>query len=158
MFCPACGFEYTHKTNFCKRCGGELNSTDPPVIAQPPRRLAGVGLFLVAALFGIAGLLLCFTFLWNSLRFDLMPSQEALRVFRYGLTFVGVLDGLLIWQLSRVVGALQRSSPAPAQERVIIREVQPPQLGAPTDPIQNVAEARSVVEHTTRQFANLAEK
>ena len=26
MFCQSCGFEYTQKTNYCKRCGGELNA------------------------------------------------------------------------------------------------------------------------------------
>ena len=30
MFCPTCGFEYTQKTNYCKRCGAGLTSSDKP--------------------------------------------------------------------------------------------------------------------------------
>ena len=75
--------------------------------------------------------------------------------FALGLLFVGAIAGILIWQLSRLITAFQKSNQAPAQERVIIREAQVPQLGAPIDPIRSAVEPSSVVEHTTRQMAGV---
>jgi len=37
MFCPSCGFEYTQKTNYCKRCGEDLN---PAVVNDAPKKNA----------------------------------------------------------------------------------------------------------------------
>ena len=48
MFCQSCGFEYTQKTNYCKRCGGNLTSTDkPPVVQLPTLKITGV-FFVIA--------------------------------------------------------------------------------------------------------------
>jgi phosphotransferase system glucose/maltose/N-acetylglucosamine-specific IIC component len=55
MFCPSCGLEYTQKTNYCKRCGEELNAAPQAVGVEPPRFRA-VGMFFIVALFGIVGL------------------------------------------------------------------------------------------------------
>ena len=58
MFCPSCGFEYTQKTNYCKRCGEELNSAPQSVEIKPKRSQATGISFSVVALFGIVGLFL----------------------------------------------------------------------------------------------------
>jgi hypothetical protein len=153
MFCPSCGFEYTQKTNYCKRCGGELNAA-PQSVEIKPERSQAIGMsFVVVAMLGILGLFL------NLLSFHVLLSRHAdeAAVFSFvlGLLFVGVVAGFLMRQLSRLITASQKQNPAPAQERIIIREAQDPQLGAPTDSIRGAAEPHSVVEHTTRQMAGV---
>ena len=151
MFCPSCGFEYTQKTNYCKRCGGELNAA-PQSVEIKPERSQAIGMsFVVVAMLGILGLFL------NLLSFHVLLSRHAdeAAVFSFvlGLLFVGVVAGFLMRQLSRLITASQKSNQAPAQERVIIREGQAPQIGAPADPVWGASEPPSVVEHTTRQMA-----
>jgi len=155
MFCPTCGFEYTQKTNYCKRCGAELNAA-PQSVEVKPHRFHAVGMpFFVVGFLGIVGLflnLLSFHVLLS--RHD-MSSWDAFITFALGLLFVGGIAGFLIRQLSRLITAYQKPNQAPAQERIIIREAQAPQIGAPTDSIRGAAEPPSVVEHTTRQMAGV---
>jgi hypothetical protein len=151
MFCPSCGFEYTQKTNFCKRCGEELNAA-PRSAAYSPQRFHATGMFFVVAMFGILGLFL------NLLSFHVLlsrhvSSEDAFLTFKLGLLLVGGIAGFLIRQMSRLITANQKSNQAPAQERVIIKEAQVPRLGMTNDPVQGVGEPHSVVEHTTRQMA-----
>jgi len=153
MFCPSCGFEYTQKTNYCKRCGEELYAA-PQSAEIKPQRFQAIGTpFFVVAMFGLIGLFL------NLLTLLVMLSkghrEEAYLVFALGLLFVGGIAGFLIRQLSRLITTYQKSNQAPAQERVIIRESQVPHLGAPTDQVRSVVEPSSVVEHTTRQMAGV---
>ena len=154
MFCPSCGFEYTQKTNYCKRCGGELNAA-PQSVEIKPERSQAIGMsFVVVAMFGLVGLFL------NLLSFHVLLSNNVHREvvafsFALGLLFIGVVAGFLMRQLSRLITASQKQNPAPAPERIIIREAQAPQLGAPTDSIRGAAEPHSVVEHTTRQMAGV---
>jgi hypothetical protein len=154
MFCPSCGFEYTQKTNYCKRCGEELNAA-PQSVEIKPQRSQAIGMsFVVVAFLGIVGLFL------NLLSFHLLLSRNApaaavVLSFVLGLLFVGGIAGFLIRQLSRLITASQKSNQAPAQERIIIREAQAPQIGAPADPVWGAAEPPSVVEHTTRQMAGV---
>jgi len=161
MFCPSCGFEYTQKTNYCKRCGDELNSTSQTAESKPPRFQAGgmffmtFAIFFVVALFGAVGLLMNLISYYELLRRQNMSPSDAIVPFALGLLLVGGIAGLLIWQLSRLITAFQKSNQAPAQERVIIREVQAPQLAAPADSIRSAVEPSSVVEHTTRQMAGV---
>jgi hypothetical protein len=151
MFCPTCGFEYTQKTNYCKRCGAELNAAPQSIEAKPQRSQATGMAFVVVAFLGIAGLFL------NLLSFHILLSRHAdeaaIFSFVLGLLFVGVVAGFLMRQLSRLITASQKSNQASAQERVIIREAQSPQIGAPADPVWGASEPHSVVEHTTRQMA-----
>jgi hypothetical protein len=154
MFCPSCGFEYTHKTNYCKRCGEELNAAPQSAEIKPQRSQATGMAFVVVGFLGIAGLFL------NLLSFHVLLGnhvnpKDAILSFALGLMFVGGIAGLLIKQLSRLIAAYQKPNQARAQERVIIREAQAPQIGAPTDPIRGAAEPHSVVEHTTRQMAGV---
>jgi hypothetical protein len=154
MFCPSCGFEYTQRTNYCKRCGEELGVGPQSVETKPQRSQATGMAFVVAGFLGILGLFL------NLLSFHLLLEKNVdLRVALFslalGLLFVGGIAGLLIKQLSRLITAYQKPNQAPAQERIVIREAQAPQIGAPTDPIRGAAEPHSVVEHTTRQMAGV---
>ena len=153
MFCPTCGFEYTQKTNYCKRCGAELNVA-PQSVEIKTHRSQAVGMsFVVVGFLSIVGLFL------NLLSFHVLLSRHAdepaIFSFVLGLLFVVGIAGFLIRQLSRLITTYQKSNQAPAQERVIIRESQVPHLGAPTDQVRSVVEPSSVVEHTTRQMAGV---
>jgi hypothetical protein len=152
MFCPSCGFEYTQKTNYCKRCGEELNASAQSVEIKPQRSQAVGMSFVVVGFLSIAGLFL------NLLSYHVLLSRHespevAFLTFALGLLFVGGIAGFLMRQLSRLIMAQQKSNQAPAQERIIIREAQAPQIGAPADPVWGASEPPSVVEHTTRQMA-----
>src|SRR5262245_23485177 len=128
MFCPTCGFEYNQKTNYCKRCGEGLNSAPSVVESKPPRLLAA-SLFFAAALFGIIGLLINLSFYYDMAREAVNKGYtlyEPILVFKIGMILVGIIDGLLIWQLSRVISAFQKSAQSQAPERIIIREVLTP--------------------------------
>jgi len=154
MFCPSCGFEYTHKTNYCKRCGGELNAS-PQSVEIKPERSQAIGMsFVVVAMFGLVGLFLnllsLHVLLGNSVHREVVAFS-----FAVGLLFIGGIAGFLLRQMSRLITASQKSNQAPAQERIIIREAQAPQIGAPTDSIRSAVEPQSVVEHTTRQMAGV---
>jgi len=154
MFCPSCGFGYTQKTNYCKRCGEELNAS-PQSPEIKPRTFQATGMFFVVAIFGLVGLflnLLSYHLLLNDTH---MSYGDALVSFALGLLLVGGIAGFLIRQLSRLISAHQKPNQSPAQERVIIREVQVPHLGAPTDQVQSAVEPSSIVEHTTRQMAGV---
>ena len=154
MFCPTCGFEYTQKTNYCKRCGEELIAA-PQSVEIKTHRFQAVGMsFVVVGFLGIIGLFL------NLLSYHVLLSRAthpdvALISFALGLLFVGGIAGFLIRQMSRLITAQQKSNQAPAQERIIIREAQAPQIGAPADPVWGASEPPSVVEHTTRQMAGV---
>ena len=154
MFCPSCGFEYTQKTNYCKRCGAELNASPQSVEIKPQRFQAAGMSFVVVGFLGIVGLFL------NLLSFHVLLSRAvspgtAFFSFALGLLFVGGIAGFLIRQLSRLITAYQKPNQTPAQERIIIREAQAAQIGAPADPVWGAAEPPSVVEHTTRQMAGV---
>jgi hypothetical protein len=151
MFCPSCGFEYTHKTNYCKRCGESLSMTsavDSAKIERP--KLAAM--FWAVAAFGIIGMLAVFI-LYNILSERGLRGDELILPFMVGMMFTGAIAGALIWQLSRMITAYQKTERNVVVEKHYIRESPPAQLGAPTDPIQQAVEPPSVIEHTTRQFA-----
>jgi hypothetical protein len=83
------------------------------------------------------------------------PAEAVVLSFVLGLLFVGGIAGFLMRQLSRLITTQQKSNQAPAQERIIIREAQAPQIGAPADPVWGASAPPSVVEHTTRQMAGV---
>jgi hypothetical protein len=155
MFCPSCGYEYTQKTNYCKRCGGELSAT-PQGVETKPQRSPAVGMaFVVVGFLGIVGLFLNLLSYHVLLNNNSVSPGDAILSFALGLLFIGGITGFLMRQMSRLITASQKSNQAPAQERIIIREAQAPQIGAPTDSIRGAAEPHSVVEHTTRQMAGV---
>jgi hypothetical protein len=155
MFCPSCGFEYTQKTNYCKRCGEELSATPQSVETKPQRFQAAGMSFVVVGFLGIVGLFLNLISYHVLLSNNEVSHGDAILSFALGLLFIGGIAGFLMRQMSRLITASLKSNQAPAQERIIIREAQAPQIGAPTDSIRGAAEPHSVVEHTTRQMAGV---
>jgi len=154
MFCPTCGFEYTQKTNYCKRCGAELNAA-PQSVEIKSERFQAIGMsFVVVGFLSIVGLFLNLLS-YHALLSRHVDGKDAFLSFALGLLFVGGIAGFLIRQMSRLITAQQKSNQAPAQERIIVREAQAPQIGAPADPVWGAAEPPSVVEHTTRQMADV---
>jgi hypothetical protein len=153
MFCQSCGFEYTQKTNYCKRCGGNLTSSDkPPVVQLPTLKITGV--FFVIAAFVLFSLMFVYSFYWDMIR-QQIRGPELFVPFVLGIGLIGAVASLLCWQLSRLITVARKPERwAEKQERPTFREVQPQgRLVAPADPARNTVEPPSVVEHTTRQMA-----
>jgi hypothetical protein len=151
MFCPSCGFEYTQKTNYCKRCGESLSVTS---VADAPKTGRGIlaAMFCAVAAFSIVGMFTAFV-MYNKLANKGLRGDELVLPFMMGMMFTGAIAGLLIWQLARLITAYQKGGRDVVVEKHYIRESPPTQLGAPTDQRQQAVEPPSVVEHTTRQFA-----
>jgi hypothetical protein len=151
MFCPSCGFEYTQKTNYCKRCGESLSVTgvvDTPKMKRP--KIAAMFFSIVA--FGIGGIYTAIGLLTDLANRGLR-GDDLIVPFVMTLMFNGAIVGLLTWQLARMITAYQKTGQNVIVEKHYIREAPPAQLGAPTDPLQQAVEPPSVVEHTTRQMA-----
>ena len=151
MFCPSCGFEYTQKTNYCKRCGeslGVTNVVDAPKMERP--KLAAM--FCAVAAFGIVGMITAFAML-DRLTMRGLRGDDLIVPFVMTLMFTGAIAGSLVWQLARMITAYQKTQRNVVVEKHYIREAPPAQLGGPTDSLQQAVEPPSVVEHTTRQMA-----
>jgi hypothetical protein len=151
MFCPACGFEYTQKTNYCKRCGESLSVTN---VADAPKTGRGTlaVMFCAVAAFSAVGMLMAFV-VYTELANRGLRGDELIVPFMMGIMFTCAIAGLLIWQLARLVTAYQKGERNVVVEKHFIRESPLSQLGATADPLQQSVEPPSVVEHTTRQFA-----
>ena len=151
MFCPSCGFEYTQKTNYCKRCGESLSVTS--VVDEPKmKRPNFAAMFSAIAAFCVVGMATAYAML--SVLIDRgLRGDDLITPFVMTLMFNGAIAGLLIWQLARMITAYQKTERNVVVEKHYIREAPPAQLGAPTDPLQQAVEPPSVVEHTTRQMA-----
>jgi hypothetical protein len=158
MFCPSCGFEYTQKTNYCKRCGEDLNPasvTDAPRKSQP--NVTGMFWGVITFCFAAMVLLLVAYDYFSSKNRErcggLCGNDEMLLSFIAFFSFVVAV--LLSWQLARMVTAFRRTGQNQIVERHFIREVPAVQAGAPTGQITEPIEPPSVVEHTTRQMAGV---
>lgn len=153
MFCPSCGFEYTQKTNYCKRCGESLSLTsmaDAPKMGRPKLGI----MFSAVAAFGIAGLIAAYSILDTMTKRGLRGDDLVLPLLMT-LTFTGSIAGLLIWQLARLITAYQKTGRNVIVEKHFIREASPANLGAPAGEIQQAVEPPTVVEHTTRRMADV---
>src|SRR5574341_1526055 len=164
MFCPSCGFEYTQKTNYCKRCGEDLGlpgATDAPKKTQP--NVTGMFWGVIAFCFATMTLLL--------VAYDYFSSKSRERcnglcgddkeLLSFVAFFSFVVAVLLTWQLARMVTAFRRTGQDKIVEKHFIREAPPVKPIAPTSQILEAPRAidpPSVVEHTTRQMANLYER
>jgi hypothetical protein len=155
MFCPTCGFEYTQKTNYCKRCGATLTTSDKPPVTQLPT-LKITGVFFVIAAFVLFSLMFVYDFYWDMIR-QQIRGAELFVPFVLGVGLIGAVAGLLCWQLSRVITVARKLEDwATKQEQPTFTEVQPQvRLVAPTDPIRSAVEPSSVIEHTTRQMSGV---
>ncbi len=156
MFCQHCGFEYTQKTNYCKRCGGNLISSDKaPVIQLPNLKITGV--FFVIAAFVLFALMFVYNF-YTRMIFAGVRGPELFLPFVLGVALIGMVAALLCWQLSRVIAGFRKQADQAAdQERPPLIGVQPqaPHLSSPAVPARSAVESPSVVEHTTRQMAGV---
>jgi hypothetical protein len=155
MFCPSCGFEYTQKTNYCKRCGEELSPagvTDAPEKKQPNVTM----MFLAVVVFCLSAMaLLLFAHAGFSRGPNGLNGDDA-NLLRFVMFFFSAVALLLIWQLARMVTAFRQTGHDKVIEKHFIREVPTIQPVPPTGQIREALEANdpsSVVEHTTRQMA-----
>jgi hypothetical protein len=158
MFCPSCGFEYTHKTNYCKRCGGDLA---PAGVTDAPKKghLSLVGMFWGVIAFSLSSVgivLAAYDRLLNNARCNGLCKQDEV-LLAFVATFLSVVTLLLFWQLARMVTAFRRTGQNLTVEKHFIREI-PPAAGLPTGQIPpadfpRIVEPSSVVEHTTRSMS-----
>jgi hypothetical protein len=158
MFCPSCGFEYTQKTNFCKRCGVDLNPAGATV-APKKTQLGVITMFwgvIAFCLTAVTILFGMFDHFQRNGRCGGMCGDERL-LLSFVAFFLFVVTLLLIWQLARMVTAFRRTGQDVTVEKHFIREV-PIQPVAPTGQMPEATGAiypSSVVEHTTRQMAGV---
>lgn len=158
MFCPSCGFEYTQKNNYCKRCGGDLNPAGATV-APKKTQLGVITMFwgvLAFCLTAVTLLLGAWDHFQRSGRCNGICSGEA-KLLSFVAGFLFLVTMLLIWQLARMVTAFRQTAENVTVERHFIREA-PIQPVAPTGQIPEAPEViypSSVVEHTTRQMAGV---
>ncbi|HEY7182490.1 MAG TPA: zinc ribbon domain-containing protein [Blastocatellia bacterium] len=150
MFCPSCGAAIAQKTNFCKKCGANMNPAANAVEVHLPR--AGVaGMVWAIAGFSLIGLIASLIMLGNLHGF---PPDWVMIAFIACLMFTFSVAGLLTWQLARLINTYRDAvgqtinksqfevlPPAPQPQPVYIPVGQSP--------------APSVVEHTTRQMAGV---
>jgi uncharacterized paraquat-inducible protein A len=149
MFCPTCGFEYTQKTNYCKRCGAGLTAPDKEPVTQSPNLKISV-LFLVIAAFVLFSMNQIYG-IYMKMLYANVRGPELLIPILIGFALTGAVALLLVWQLSRVITVARKHAEKPA-----IIEVQPQApLAVPADPIRQAVEPPSVIEHTTRQMASV---
>src|SRR5262245_19710703 len=153
MFCPSCGAECLQKTNFCKRCGANMTQTANTVEVHLPR--AGItGMVWAIAAFSLIGLIASLIMLGGLSGGGSGYSERAIIfAFVVCLTFIFSVGGLLTWQMARLINTYRDSvrqtinktqfdvSPAPQPQPGYIPAAQSP--------------APSVIEHTTRQMAEL---
>jgi hypothetical protein len=158
MFCPSCGFEYAQKTNYCKRCGADLNIAG--ATAGPKKTQLGVitmfwGI-IAFCLTAVTLLLAAYDHLLSNGRCPGLCGDEVV-IISFVAFFFFVVTLLLIWQLARMVTAFRRTAENVIVEKHFIREA-PIQPVARTGQMPEAPEAiypSSVVEHTTRQMAGV---
>jgi hypothetical protein len=151
MFCPACGLESNQKTKYCKRCGKSLNEPSGTVETTRGSKVLLAVLFASVGVFGLLGLALLFA-MYDNMVIRNLRGDALMIPFVMGICFISAIAGLLIWQLSRLITAFQKTAQHTVIERHYIKEAQQGQLGAPTDRTLQSVEPLSVVEETTRQF------
>jgi hypothetical protein len=148
MFCPYCGFEYTQKTNYCKRCGENLGGGAEQTPAPRSGMLAMLAMFGAVGVFTLIGLGISFA-IYDNMALRGLHGSELKLPFMMGITLTGAVAGLLIRQLSRLISGQQKAGQNAVIERHFIREIP----GATPEQLPPAAERPSVAEHTTRQMA-----
>lgn len=171
-YCPSCGSENSHGLRYCKRCGESLGQSTNDLEKQqntqgatikrvkqgqygwdieeiePPgvsvKKL--VGMFWAVAVFGFLSFGIMFgcaipLMIFGANRSILIP------MFMFGSGAIVLIAWLLIQQLSRLVGMVEKDTKAPRQTQAN-RQPEPerPQIVAQPHAVG------SVTEHTTRNF------
>ena len=154
MFCPSCGAESAQKTNFCKRCGANMNPAANTVEVHLPR--AGVtGMVWAIAAFSLIGLIASLIMLGGlSGPGNGYTPASVIFAFVACLTFIFSVAGLLTWQLARLINTYRdavRQTINKAQFEVSPPQPQPQPVYIPAAS----SPSPSVVEHTTRQMAGV---
>src|SRR5215475_3973992 len=153
MFCPSCGAESTQKTNFCKKCGANMNPTANTVEVHLPR--AGVsGMVWAIAGFSLIGLIASLIMLGGLSSGPDAPPERVIAAFVACLMFVFSVAGLLTWQLARLINTYRdavRQTINKAQFEVLPPAPQPQPVYIPAAQ----SPGPSIVEHTTRQMAGV---
>ena len=156
MFCPSCGAECLQKTNFCKRCGANMNPAANTVEVHLPR--AGVtGMVWAIAAFSLIGLIASLIML-GSLGGPGSGYSEGSVIFAFVtcLMFVFSVAGLLTWQLARLINTYRdavRQTINKSQFEILPAPQPQPLQSQPVYLQAAPSHAPSVVEHTTRQMA-----
>ncbi len=150
MYCPFCGSEYTQKLNYCKRCGENLNPGAPPVEIHAPR-LSISALATAITVLGLGGLIVIFSAYYQLVKWGLR-GDELLVPFMGSLVLIGGVSAFLIYQLSRVVTAMQQTRHIIYSERPALPESRQVPYASPTEARRPASEMPSVTEPTTRQF------
>ena len=169
-YCPSCGSENSHGLRYCKRCGESLGQPtndleqeknmhgatikrvkqgqygwdieeiEPPGINV--KKLASM--FWAVAVFGF----ISFGILFGcAIPLKIFGADRSILIpmFMFGSGAIVMIAWLLIQQLSRLIGMVERENKSP---RPISRQPEPerPQIVAPPRAVS------SVTEHTTRNF------
>jgi hypothetical protein len=153
MFCPSCGAESAQKTNFCKRCGANMNPAANTVEVHLPR--AGVtGMVWAIAAFSLIGLIASLIML-GGLGGPGSGYSEGSVIFAFVvcLMFIFSVAGLLTWQMARLINTYRDSVRQTINKAQL--EVSPPPQPQPGYIPAAQSSTPSVVEHTTRQMADL---
>jgi hypothetical protein len=140
MFCPSCGIAVAPGLSFCNRCGSRLSAA--------PQKLADVTSYLTMAtgFVTLGGLFLTFVFAKKFMDAGMVP-WAVMTLGICGLLVTSVIAGLLIKQLSRVLGVyLQSSGNVTKESEPELGGRQTGQIEAPREP------AFSVTDQTTRTF------
>lgn len=152
MYCPTCGNQVAEGLKYCNRCGESLAGGPE----SPAAGLTGPAwaFSLAISLITLAGLAMLFVLALKLIRGagDFTPAAGVMMLSVLILIFL--VDLLLAWQFSRVVG-LQRARDKSAgrarpDARPELSERQPARLDAPREPFI------SVTEHTTRTLDTVA--
>ncbi len=154
MYCPHCGNESSGELNYCKRCGGNLNSlalNSPqeirPVVPPGTAWAMGTTMFLLI----VMGLGAVFAAVDKLTERGAIPPVLVLMVIFGALTILGGAT-LLTFLWTRVLGTTRTSASAPPQlnRHANTNELPPARAGSFAD-----SHIPSVTEHTTRTFDNI---
>jgi hypothetical protein len=153
MFCPQCGAASPQKTNFCKKCGANMNPAANTVEVHLPR--AGVsGMVWAIAGFSMSGLIASLIMLGSMSGPGRLSDGAVVFAFIGCLMFILSVAGLLTWQLARLI-TTYRDAVRQTINKAQFEVSPPPQPQPIYIPAAQSAERPSVVEHTTRQMAGV---
>jgi hypothetical protein len=152
MFCPSCGAASAQKTNFCKKCGANMNPAANTVEVHLPR--AGVsGMVWAIAGFSLIGLIASLIMLGSMSHGPDAPQERVIVAFIACLMFVFSIAGLLTWQLARLINTYRDAVRQTINKTQF--EISPPPQPQPVYIPAAPSPSPSVVEHTTRQMAGM---